>query len=466
MLGQGATRRDALKFLAAGAFATAAGVATRPLAAAAQATSSGGLGDYDYIVTLSAGTIEAYDNAGNLIVSGGDWGSIVNALLSQASDTGIWIHTTEGVYPQSTNVAIPAGYNSTVKLTGEGMSRTPQAKYTSPRPSTIIKNISPGGRVIDTPNLGQPAVYIRDIVFYNSGGGACEAINLGNALEGEIARVMVTQVDPTKPFLAEPSRPGSGSIGINLSTSTGKNLFRLQQVYIINYDTGLLINSDWVCADQLEFNWCNTRCVDIEGGFYQEFRFLHAFDCGGTMVYDNKAADTAFERELTTIIGLADEGKPPAGYASKAPSVNNAKGAFMLILGTFNPAGTGVGLVSGVLTNTYGLLTDLPSAGGGSLLPGPVGINAAIKTLSGSTAGTVMFSMPFAGLAYKKFLAYLNGYQNSTGTPQTIAFPVKFTQAPALATDVTKGSSASTTSLALPPSMAAPVTGWVIVEGF
>jgi hypothetical protein len=459
-------RRNAIKFLAASSAVAAASVMVPSLTASAASPSSGSIGEYDFIITESGSSIYAYDQAGNLVTSGTDWGEIVNLLLADASPKGVWIHTKEGIYLQQTTVAIPAGYNAPVTISGEGMARTPQAKFTAPRYSTIIKNTVSGGKIIDTPNSGEPAIFIRDITLFNAGGGPSVAIGLENALEGEVCRVMVTQVDPTAAYSSAPHAPSSGSVGIDLTTAAGKNLFRLQQVYVINYDTGISIYSDWVCADQLEFNWCNTRCVDIEGGFYQELRFVHAFECGGTMIYDNKAVDTGFERDLTTVTGLADEGTGPSGYKSKGPSIDNVKGAFLLILGTFNPAATGQGMLTGVLQNTYGLITNLPSSGGGSLLPGPVSINSNITTLEGKSGGKALYSMPFAGASYKKFLAYLDGYQNSTSTPQTIPFPVKFGEPPAVVLDATKASTATGTSLALPTSMGSAVTGWIILEGW
>ena len=459
-------RREAIKFLATGAAAAVTAAAVAALPSRASAASPGPIGDYDFIIINSSGTIEAYDPNGNLVTSGSDWGAVVNELLTKAPPDGVWIHTKSGIYLQSTSVSIPSSYNATVTLSGQGMARTPQAKFTSPRPSTIIKNTQSGGKIIVTPGAGQPALFVRDMTLFNAGGGVTTGISFQNALEGGLERVMVTQVDPTVSFVSEPSAPALGSIGINLATGTGKNLFRLQEVYIINYDTGLLINSDWVCADQLEFNWCNTRCVDIEGGFYQEFRFLHSFDSGGTMVYDNKSPDTSFERELTVILGLADEGKGPSGYVAKTPSVNNVKGAFLLILGTFNPAGTGVGYVTGQTSSVFGLFTDLPSAGGGSALPGPVGINSAMKSLNGSTAGTASYTMPFSGPSYKRFLVYLNGYQNATATAQAIAFPAKFTESPAIVVDATQKAIVSNAGVSLPSSMSSAITGWIIIEGY
>ena len=347
------------------------------------------------------------------------------------------------------------------------MTRTPQVKYAAARASTVIKNTASGGRIIDTPNGGAPALYVRDIVLYNAGGGSSKALGLRNTLEGEITRVMVTQLDPTKAFVSEPPPPRSGSIGIDLATSVGKNMYRLQQLYIINYDTGLLINSDWVCADELEFNWCNTRCVDIEGGFYQEFRFLHAFACGGTMVYNNKAPDSTFERSLTTIIGLADEGKGPVGYAAKTASINNVRNAFMLILGTFNPAATGQGVRMGQLSNTFGIFTNILSYGGsGTSLPGPLSLNALQNTIQGTSAGSIIWSMPQIGPVAKKLIAYLSGYKNSTTAPQSIPFPVPFSQVPKLVADDSHAATVTKLALTLGANMQTAVTGWIIVEGY
>ena len=103
------------------------------------------------------------------------------------------------------------------------------------------------------------------------------------------------------------------------------------------------------------------------------------------------------------------------------------------------------------------------------------GINSAIAqtTLTGTSAGSAVWSQPYEGSSYKKFVAYLNGYENTTATSQTITFPVAFAQAPTVVVfdagsvgAPTFAATATTTTLTLPNSMGATVTGWLICEGY
>lgn len=98
---------------------------------------------------------------------------------------------------------------------------------------------------------------------------------------------------------------------------------------------------------------------------------------------------------------------------------------------------------------------------------GRVARSNAQATLNGTTAGTAVSSQPEVGSSYKKFIVYLNGYENTGGVAQTIAFPVAFTHAPYIAQQPSAfGATVSTTTLTLPTGMGASVTGWVVVEGF
>ncbi len=87
--------------------------------------------------------------------------------------------------------------------------------------------------------------------------------------------------------------------------------------------------------------------------------------------------------------------------------------------------------------------------------------------LSGTTAGKAKSSQPFVGGTYKRFLVYLEGYKNASGTAQTIAFPVAFQKEPLiLSQPASFGATVSTTTLTLPTAMGAAVTGWIVVEGY
>ena len=86
--------------------------------------------------------------------------------------------------------------------------------------------------------------------------------------------------------------------------------------------------------------------------------------------------------------------------------------------------------------------------------------------LNGTTAGTAISYMAVASAPYKKFLVYLNGYENTTGTHQTITFPNPFAHTPAIMKDDSGGASVSSTVLTLPSSMGSTKTGYIILEGY
>lgn len=90
----------------------------------------------------------------------------------------------------------------------------------------------------------------------------------------------------------------------------------------------------------------------------------------------------------------------------------------------------------------------------------------ALTALAGTTAGTVTYSQSGSTPWDKRFVAYLNGYENTTGTAQTITFVNAYNNAPAIVKDSTSGASVSTTTLTLPASMGSPVTGYIILAGY
>lgn len=87
-------------------------------------------------------------------------------------------------------------------------------------------------------------------------------------------------------------------------------------------------------------------------------------------------------------------------------------------------------------------------------------------TLAGTTAGTAIFAQPATSAQYKKIIVYLNGYENTTATAQTITYPVAFTTVTAITFAGVTGSTSSLTALTLPASMTAAVSGLILVEGY
>lgn len=89
-------------------------------------------------------------------------------------------------------------------------------------------------------------------------------------------------------------------------------------------------------------------------------------------------------------------------------------------------------------------------------------------TMSGTSGGTVTWTMPFQGPAYKKVLAYFSSYENGTTTAQSIAFPVAFSNVPFIGENSTGLTiDVSTTSMSIvAPDSTQVYNGWVVVEGF
>jgi len=122
-----------------------------------------------------------------------------------------------------------------------------------------------------------------------------------------------------------------------------------------------------------------------------------------------------------------------------------------------NPSGSQEG------ANT--IYTSLSTQTFATIIPSLVNLSTPTNTLTGTSAGSVIWNMPYQGTGYKKAIFYLNGYENTTTTAQTITFPTAFTYTPYVITSIS-GVSASTTALTLPTSMTATATGYIIVEGF
>lgn len=89
-------------------------------------------------------------------------------------------------------------------------------------------------------------------------------------------------------------------------------------------------------------------------------------------------------------------------------------------------------------------------------------------TVSGTTAGSFIASMPEQGSSYKKVLMWLNGYENDTVTAQIYTFPVAFSETPAITTNTASvpGVTVTSTEVELAPDTTTAYTGWIIIEGY
>jgi len=102
-----------------------------------------------------------------------------------------------------------------------------------------------------------------------------------------------------------------------------------------------------------------------------------------------------------------------------------------------------------------------------TIVPSLVNISSATTSVTGTTAGSIIWDMPMQGSGYKKVVVYLDGYENDTTTAQTITFPTAFTYAPNVYNPAAvPGVTASTTALSIDPDTTTVYTAWIFVEGF
>ncbi len=88
-------------------------------------------------------------------------------------------------------------------------------------------------------------------------------------------------------------------------------------------------------------------------------------------------------------------------------------------------------------------------------------------TITGTTAGSVVWSMPFQGSAYKKVIIYINTYENSTTTAQSITYPAVFTQTPIVIINNTSLTPTITdTDISFNPGSTTIYNGFIILEGY
>jgi hypothetical protein len=84
-------------------------------------------------------------------------------------------------------------------------------------------------------------------------------------------------------------------------------------------------------------------------------------------------------------------------------------------------------------------------------------------TITGSSSGTIVWSMPFQGSSYKKGVVYFNT-MNDAGT--SITYPTAFTKIPFVygASSCTAVVTTSTTTLTI--SATSGVSGFLFIEGY
>jgi len=145
------------------------------------------------------------------------------------------------------------------------------------------------------------------------------------------------------------------------------------------------------------------------------------------------------------------------------PSIDNATLTFNS-LGQLQVNPSGSPTVSSLTATT---LSVSSSATVGTVNYSVENPNTSQNTLTGTSAGSIVWSQPLQGSALKLVILYANGYENTTSTAQSITFTKAFTNTPATLVNTTGMSiTVSTTGVTLPASMTATATGWIIIAGY
>ncbi len=223
---------------------------------------------------------------------------------------------------------------------------------------------------------------------------------------------------------------------------------------------------------------------------FQTNNFGSAFTFDGSQITfqgSNTAAKIGFHRSTLSALAHATLGATSPGGGWLFSTSDWVGGV----------AGTGISFMSGAATGNTTVRMDTwnsGAAGVGNLIinesGGKVGIGSATAptklfsvggnlwqadlngvqwnnnvqtTYTGSVSGTAVWSMPFQGSAYKKFIIFYNALHDAGGT---ITFPTAFTVQPTIYGDTaaTGITTANTTTLTI--ALTALTSGFAIIEGY
>ena len=129
------------------------------------------------------------------------------------------------------------------------------------------------------------------------------------------------------------------------------------------------------------------------------------------------------------------------------------------------PVNPGAGIGRVYVDSTTGRINCINSTGGTCM---PLNSDAVRTTVTGTSAGSAVWSMPQQGTSWKQTIIYLNGYENTTATAQTITLPASFATVGYVVADggSCAGVTISATTITLPSSMSATQTGLCEVKGY
>jgi hypothetical protein len=229
-------------------------------------------------------------------------------------------------------------------------------------------------------------------------------------------------------------------------------------------------NASHLMCDQFYAQYANAAIYDREGGHGALYQRIN-------VQQSNIVVQHALLTQLTNSVG-GHVAWDPVGdlYAPIGQSFPSSASASSLIINQASlennnsvladDSSNPLTLVVGVEVSTAGYAASKMGSGK-NLMVNMIDITGIAQTvLTGTSAGTVTYTQSGNTPWDKRFVAYLAGYENTTGTAQTITFVIAYNNAPAIIKDSTGGASVSTTTLTLPASMGAPVTGYIVLAGY
>ena len=362
--------------------------------------------------------------------TGTDIWALLNTLDSNLASSAIYrIAIRGGIYTGSTTFA--PGSDKGYFITGDG-------RPTNGGLGGTILNYTGTGSAIDTGvnwNTGggnswqtkfSQTMSLSDLVI-SAPASSTAVLNMRFVNAGFSTYQILIEGKPTAPIL--------NSIGLRLLDVGNANHNTIDNTLIAGFNTVVYITTDHVSIMNSEISLFTGVGMTITTGMDITITNVHFFGDGfgpGVGIDDTRSPVAG---SVLTMIGLTFEGSP--GY-------RNDNGGYYLLLGQG---------ATGYIQTNMGI---------------PITMISGQTTLTGTTAGSIIWSMPFRGAfaTYAEFVGFANGYQNSGGTAQTITYTTAFTRSPAFIKNDLTGTTTTTTTLTLPTAMGAPVTGWVIVEGY
>ena len=227
--------------------------------------------------------------------------------------------------------------------------------------------------------------------------------------------------------------------------------------------------NDWNMNGNNVLNLFGYQCGDLTGGSASNVAFHGQVSAGtaGSGKYNLKMEGTA-TNYLNGKLGCGANNSAPTAQVDVSSTTEQLRLGYDI--GTnycsFVVGATGTITISPTGTNPSIILS--PSGSGSVSTAAPINSTMSQTTLTGTTAGNIVWSQPMQGSALKLVVANATGYTNNTAVNQTITFSTAFAKTPSIISNTTGLTvTVSTTALTITaPNNATAYSGNLIIMGF